>query len=640
MTARPGGRSPKAGALGAGVIPALLALLALSLAVLPIETPDVWYHLAAGRLMVATGHWPFVNTFSFTAPDYPWIDLHWMFQLLLYGAYLLGGANGCIALAALLVVATAGVVYAVTRRYATPAAAALLVAVALAVASPRFVPRPELLSFLLIAVYLALLDAYPRTGKALYLLVPLQILWTNAQGIFTLGLALIGCYWAGATLALLPLPAGWREESGMDRGAWRRLTLVLALATAGCVVNPYGIAGALFPLRLFGTVAGGAFVSRRIAEFQSPFSAAFAPLVVDAWMVLMVAAAGSFALNLRRWHLGRVLAVAAFGYVGSLAIRNMALSAWLAAPAIAANLAGWHAGRRATPPATRAERRRREQRGAGSDHVGVRGRRRALPAAHAGVDPGPGGIDPPAGATSHAGMRRRARELAAAAVLLALLGSVVTNHFWSVLGIQREFGLGVSGLRFSEQALAFAKDVGIGGRPFNCLTLGGFLLWHVGPEEKVFVDGRLEAYPEAVFREYFRVMETPAAWQAVARARDFDYVLLYHRWGARQRLIRRLTEDEGWVLAYYDEVTALLVPGDAAHRAIRERAARAFATVLAARRAAAPPPRRGWRDALRVPIIERERLRTYGEFLQGIEHYEEAAEVYARLLALDPDAEP
>jgi hypothetical protein len=31
-----------------------------------------------------------------------------------------------------------------------------------------------------------------------------QILWVNTQGIFAVGLALLGCYWLGATLALDP----------------------------------------------------------------------------------------------------------------------------------------------------------------------------------------------------------------------------------------------------------------------------------------------------------------------------------------------------------------------------------------------------------------------------------------------------
>jgi hypothetical protein len=603
-----------------GVVARALAVLvgtfAVCLAVGPVDDPDLWFHLAAGRLMVESGSWPTVNTFSFTAPAYPWIDLHWLFQLVLYGVYRLGGVNGCIALAAILTAATTGLVYAVTRRFASPALAALLVVASLVVASPRLVPRPELVSFVLLACYLALLDGYPRTGRALYALIPLQILWTNTQGIFAIGLALIGCYWLGATLAYLPLPAGWRAQSRYDTGAWRRLTLVLVLATAACLVNPYGFAGARFPLQLFGTVSGNAFLSPRIAEFRSPFETNFAPFTATVWMALVAATAASFVVNARRWHLGRLLAATAFAYLSSLVIRNMALFAWLAAPIIAANVQAWHAGRAETPVTTRAARRRTQGAGRAAGDASTPAARRAA-----------------AGFTR---LAPRAGRAAVATLLVVLIAAVATNRFWSFLGVNRELGLGLSRLRFSEEAMAFADEVGIAGRVYNGLTLGGFLLWHLAPAGKVFVDGRLEAYPEAVFRDYFLPLERPSAWPVIQERYRFDYVVLAHDLSSRLRLIEYLTATAGWALAYYDGTVAILLPGDEAHRAVRERAARAFAAVRAARRAA-PPPARGVLAELRLPLIELDRARGYATFLGVIEHYEEAVEVYRYIASLEPD---
>ena len=80
--------------------------------------------LAAGRLMLATWRWPVTNTFSSAAPDYPWVDLHWVFQLLLYGAWSLAGVAGVILLAATLMAATSLVLYGVARRFVSPALAA------------------------------------------------------------------------------------------------------------------------------------------------------------------------------------------------------------------------------------------------------------------------------------------------------------------------------------------------------------------------------------------------------------------------------------------------------------------------------------------------------------------------------------
>jgi len=46
----------------------------------------------------------------------------------------------------------------------------------------------------------------------------------NAHGTVPIGVVLVGCYWLGATLALLPLPKGWRAASGYTRAEWQRLT--------------------------------------------------------------------------------------------------------------------------------------------------------------------------------------------------------------------------------------------------------------------------------------------------------------------------------------------------------------------------------------------------------------------------------
>jgi hypothetical protein len=184
----------------------LIAALTIAFALTPLEDPDTWFHLAGGRFMWETGHWPATNTFSFAVPDYPYIDLHWVFQIALYTVYRLGGVNGCIALTIVLVLATTALVYATAVRLAPPIVVAPVLVVALTIASPRFVPRPEIVSFALLGAYLWILERRP-IGRSIYVLVPLQVLWVNSHGLFAVGLVLMGCYWLGATLAFLPLRA-------------------------------------------------------------------------------------------------------------------------------------------------------------------------------------------------------------------------------------------------------------------------------------------------------------------------------------------------------------------------------------------------------------------------------------------------
>jgi hypothetical protein len=59
----------------------------------PIRPHDFWWHMAVGREILATGHIPTVDTFSFTAAGtpYPSYAAFWLPEVVLYGLYTLGG---------------------------------------------------------------------------------------------------------------------------------------------------------------------------------------------------------------------------------------------------------------------------------------------------------------------------------------------------------------------------------------------------------------------------------------------------------------------------------------------------------------------------------------------------------------------
>jgi hypothetical protein len=330
-------------------------------------------------------------------------------------------------------------------------------------------------------------------------------------------------------------------------------------------------------------VTGNSLFSSRIGEFRAPLDSGYALPLVYTWLALLVASGLSFLINAGRWHLGRVLAVVAFGVLSTQSLRNVAFFGWMAVPAIAANV-GPLLERWRVPSRVR------------------------------------GGL-----------------AVATLAGIVLLAGSVVTNRFSHAMAIEREFGFGVSRARFSEEAVAFADRVGITGRAFNCLAMGGYLIWS-RPRDAVFVDGRLEAFPEEVFRSYFQVMDEPGAWSKTVGPYALDYALLYHGWSNRLPLVNYLAKDHGWTLVYFDEIASIFIPTDDEHRAMRERALRAFADVRAARQRmpdSAPPS--AFARAVSVPVAEIWRQRSYGNLLRSLGFPGEAVTAYQRSLALDPD---
>ena len=73
-----------------------LVALALGLSLQQIVSVDYWWLLRTGRIIAETGSVPRAAVFTYTAPGAAWINIHWLFQLGLWGAFQLGGHAGAL----------------------------------------------------------------------------------------------------------------------------------------------------------------------------------------------------------------------------------------------------------------------------------------------------------------------------------------------------------------------------------------------------------------------------------------------------------------------------------------------------------------------------------------------------------------
>jgi hypothetical protein len=180
-----------------------MALAATALVVAgwyPIDNPDTFGHLAAGRQIAELGHVPSHDSFSFFREQaQPWVNYEWLSALTFYGAYALGGDLGLSALRAMLL-ALLGVVL-VRRAYEREGwlgamLTALLLVLATAACRYRFSVRPQLFGLLLSGVYLLLLTrlvdatqgAARKPWRWVLALGGLHVLWVNLHGSHLLGL--------------------------------------------------------------------------------------------------------------------------------------------------------------------------------------------------------------------------------------------------------------------------------------------------------------------------------------------------------------------------------------------------------------------------------------------------------------------
>jgi tetratricopeptide (TPR) repeat protein len=484
----------------------LLGLLALGAAfgVQKIRAFDYWWHLRTGAVILETGAVPKVDSFTYTVPGSRWVDIHWLFQVGLKALHSLGGHDAVVLGKVGFVWLLLGVLATIGWRRERAFVTAFALGMMLLVAGDRFMPRPELLSFVLLASVLALLERHERRPDAwVFAVVPLQVVWVNVHGLFAVGLALCGIYLAAEAVRPLVQPG---ERLRWDR--LRRLALLTLLGGLASLVNPNGLEGALYPVQQLGMIGPvderGLFGSV-IAELLPPIDPA-GRTQLGLMVLVGVLAALSFAamaLNWRRLHGAHPLLWVAFAWLGLSARRNLALAAIVFAPILVLNA---------------------------NDLLD----RRPLPA--------------------------RARGALAAVVgaaLVLLTVDVATGRFWDRIGSLREPGLGVSEIFYPEGAVEWIARERPPGPIAHHMADGGYLLWHLYPDYPVMTDGRLEVFGPERFAEL--TISSPEHFRTLDEEYHFGIVLIHYSLIPQDRLLRWLRLNTNWRLVFLDETAAVFV---------------------------------------------------------------------------------
>ena len=231
---------------------------------------DFWWHLKSGQWILEQRSVPTVDPFTFASADRPWVDLSWLFQVTLAAAFAAGGVSGAIVMTAAVCAAAIAIVL-ILRDRRSPCwlvAACWLPAVALM--SARFVPRPEIFSVLWLALYLTIL--LKADGKpVLAWLLPLDsgALGQHARPVCSGADCPLRLPGRPRSLDLRGVTAIRRRAAARPRSyAWAHLGGASVLVCVACLVNPYGLRGALFPLELFPKItAWGGLYKSYIVEF-------------------------------------------------------------------------------------------------------------------------------------------------------------------------------------------------------------------------------------------------------------------------------------------------------------------------------------------------------------------------------------
>ena len=528
----------------------VLFLALFSMALRPIADADFWWHLRTGQWMVETRAVPHADPFSFTNQvttngdnSKTWIAHEWLSELFIYVIYRIGGFGLLILAFAAIITATFFLVYLRSTEHPYVAGFALLLG-ALA-AAPTWGVRPQMISYLLSALFLFLLDRYAGSRKTKYLIpLPLlMLLWVNLHAAYALGFAIIGIYIVGDIFELIKAkvtktgpanlptpkngsfqqletaPTGTPSRPSATENSLRRqasrpcrcdfnrrrisqpfnsdesqnniliLCGILLLCVLAALANPNGIRLLAYPFETLSSQA----MQQNIQEWFSPdfHQIEWQPL---AWLILALIGAGL--LGRKSLSPTRVLLTLVFGYMALRSMRHAPLFAIAALPVLA-------------------------------EEIGSLVRTRSE-------------VRPARGALKWVNF-----------LLVACVVLVAGLRFVSVVQEQSA----TEKEKFPAAAVDWIIQNHPAGNIFNTYGWGGYLIWRLYPEYQVYIDGRADVYGGAFIADYLRIESGEAGWQASLARNDVRIALLE----PGSLLARDLRQSPDWEIAFSDEQSVLFI---------------------------------------------------------------------------------
>lgn len=121
------------------------------------------------------------------------------------------------------------------------------------------------------------------------------------------------------------------------------------------------------------------------------------------------------------------------------------------------------------------------------------------------------------------------------------------------------------------KSIEFFRAANIQGPILNNYDIGGYLIYNLFPQHRVFVDNRPEAYSEKFFNEIYKPMqESETIWQEIDKQFNFN-VIFFQRHDntehAQPFLIRRI-RDPFWAPVFVDENTIILLKRNALNKPV------------------------------------------------------------------------
>lgn len=469
-------------------------------------TQDLGRHLKMGEIILQSHQVPKTNLFSYTYPDFPFINHHWLSEVVFYLIFRMSGPNGLLIFATLTVLFVFSLIYfsALKKDNVFPITIASIFY--LGILFERTDLRPEIFSFLFLSVFIVILYKY-REGftKWIFLLPLIEIIWVNMHIYFFMGLIIVGLFLLDFII---------KNRKDLSHSYTGVLVFIFISTLIAALINPNGFDGAIYPLKVFGNY-GYAIEENQNVYFLWLYSQKTTILFFAASVFLLFS---SLILTVKKTKLIDWLLCLFFTFFGVSMIRNFPLFVF-------------------------------------------------------------GTFIPFVGSLTlifeklEQGFRKKIRVYFFIAKTAAFL-IIFIILFWQTMQIATAKKNGFGLTAGAGKGVDFFLKNNLKGPIFNNFDIGSYLDFRFYPKEKVFVDGRPEAYPVSFFKEvYIPMQENEKTFDFFTQKYNFNVIFFNYTdqtpWA--KSFIKQIVHNKNWQLVYFDDYVVIFVKNNNQNKEIIDR---------------------------------------------------------------------
>jgi len=496
-------------------------LVGIVISIKQLREPDLWWQLRTGEYILENKEIPNTDIFSYTFEGEPWINVKWGFEVLMAVTAKLGGPE---LLFLLQILATCLIVslwfkMMKARNNNDPPnfspAFGLAVLLGLFIMEFRINGRPEMTSHVMLAAYALIITKFHfnKKTKAIYWLIPLQILWTNMHEAYGIGMVVIFIFIAAIIFEFLA--SKFFKISNVTFPT--KAILVSLVAILAVALNPKGAKMYFHPFNIFGQLGENKFTTELFDFKNAEYWQIESYLFVGLGILLMVLIGREFlkAKSLKNKFLALqssfgfpfLILFIAFFYLSLTAHRNIPFFAILAIPFLGNYLS------------------------------------KLIP-------------------------NKKVSFIAIAATAIVFYVGIASNKYYETFSPREKYGLQLNETKNAIGVANFLTTNNIEGKGFTDYLSSSYLLWKLQPEFKTYLDLRdLDIFTSKFFENVFNVYQNPDAqlangstlWDYFDEIDQFQYVVILNN-EQFKNLHGYLLKHDSWELVYADGLASIYLP--------------------------------------------------------------------------------